>query len=130
MKKFNVLLMLVAMAISVSFVACGGDDDEESCDGEDIAEDLGCPTDINVIATFCSDGITNSYYTYGGENYDCTGIEASTCGDALDAIAIQVIEDHPECATKKAGSFETANIKLSQMAETLLADVRSKSLCN
>lgn len=127
MKSTKIMYFLLAMFLSIGFVACTEEDDE-SCDGEDIAEDLGCPTDVNVIATFCSDGVNNSYYTYNGVDYECEGVEASTCDSALVAIAIQVIEDNPDCLTKKAGNMERATVKLTTMAEVLLEEVRAKSL--
>jgi len=120
---------LFAMALAVMFTACDETTEPESCDGEDIAEDLGCPTDVSIIATFCSDGVNDSYYTYNGEDYMCKGVGASTCDSALLQIGIQVILDNPECSDKKSAELPS-NIKLSKMAEALLTEVRSKSLCN
>lgn len=118
------------MALAISFTSCGDTDPEESCDGEDIAEDLGCPVDVSIVATFCSDGETNSYYTYDGNNYDCTGVEASTCDDAIAAIGVQVLIDNPDCVTKKSADYDAGKAKLSALAQNLLNEVRLQSLCN
>jgi len=125
MKKKN-LFVLLAFAFGLTFVSCG-DVDTESCDSEDVSGDYSCPTDVNAVATFCSDGVNNSYYTYNGTKYECSGVEASTCDAALEKISAALIADG--CSTKKSGSVEIANYKLSAMAEDLISQVRSKSLC-
>lgn len=128
MKKSNFLYMLFAIFISVSLISCE-ELVSETCDSEDFGEDI-CPADVSVIATFCTDGVSNSYYTYGGDTYECTGVDASTCDDALLAIGIKIIEDNPTCSTKKSGELASVDYKLTQLAESLLSEVRAKSLCN
>ena len=113
------------MALAVSFTACD-EPVEESCDGEDLSEDLSCPTDVDAVATFCSDGINTSYYTYGGGKYECTGVEASTCDKAISDISTKLIEEG--CAGKKTASI--GQEKLSSLAERLLIQVKIESLCN
>lgn len=120
--KTKKILFPILMALAISFASCEEVIDE-ACNSEDLAEDFGCPADIDAVATFCSDGITNSYYTYGGNKYECTGVDASTCDAAINAIGIELIE--LGCSAKKSG-----NVKLSSMAEDLLQEVREKSLCN
>jgi len=116
------------MILAVLAVSCEKDEDPvESCDGEDVSGEYNCPIDVDVIATFCADGVTNSYYTYNGEDYACTGVDVSTCDGAIDAISDALIE--AGCATKKkSGSMESSKIKLTQLAENLLAEVRAESL--
>lgn len=125
-KKILFVSVAVAFAFSLTFVSCSVVD-SESCDSEDVSGDYSCPTNVSAYATFCSDGITNSYYTYNGTKYYCTGVEASTCDAALQQISAALIE--AGCSTKKSGSIQMANYKLSAMAEDLIAQVRSKSLC-
>ncbi len=124
-KKYLWMLMMV---LAVFAVSCEKDDDPiETCDGEDLADDFNCPTDIDAIATFCSDGENASYYTYAGTDYYCTGVEASTCDGAVTQVGLALIE--AGCGDKKkSGSLESGKIKLTQMAENLLAEVRSGSL--
>ena len=124
-KKYLWMLMMVLAAFVVS---CDKDEDPiEACEGEDLAEDFNCPVDVDAIATFCADGVSDSYYTYNGTDYYCTGVEASTCDGAITQVGIALIE--AGCGTKKkSGSMENGLIKLSQMAENLLAEVRSESL--
>lgn len=118
-------MILATVAIS----ACDDkEENEESCDSEDLTEDFGCPVDVDAIATFCSDGVNNSYYTYNGNDYQCTGVDVSTCDDALTEIGVALIE--AGCGTKKSGSIEAGKIKLTEMAEQLLAEVRAESLSN
>ncbi len=118
--------MMVLAAIAVS---CDKDEDTETCDSEDLAEDFSCPVDVDAIATFCTDGVSDSYYTYNGNDYMCTGVEASTCDNALIQLGVALIE--AGCGTKKnSESFDSGLIELSQMAENLLAEVRAESLYN
>lgn len=124
-KKYFLWIMMI---LAVSVISCDKDEDEESCDSENLSEDFGCPVNIDAIATFCSDGVSNSYYTYNGNDYECTGVEASTCEVALTQIGVALIE--VGCSSKKSGSVDAGLIKLSTMAENLLEEVRSKSLCN
>lgn len=126
MKTKNYLFIFL-MLIGALLVSCE-EEDAESCDSEDMSEDFNCPTDVSTIATFCSDGVNNSYYTYAGTDYQCTGVEASTCMGALDAIGIALLE--ADCTTaKKSGSVvAVVNVKLSVLAEDLLKEVRSKSI--
>lgn len=123
-KRYLFLIMMLIAALGIS---CNEDDDEETCDSEDLAEDFGCPVDIDAIATFCSDGVNNSYYTYSGNDYLCTGVDAETCDEALNQIGIALIE--AGCSSKKSGS-EAGFAKLTSMAESLLKEVRMESLCD
>lgn len=129
MKTKKYLLFMLMALVSVAFVSCTEDDPEETCDSDEITDAYNCPTDVEIYATFCADGETNSYYTYDGVDYPCTSIDASACSKALDDIGLQLLEDHPECFTKKSGDTELAYLKLSNLAEGVLAEVRSKSLC-
>lgn len=126
MKTTRYFFML-AFAVSFTFVSCETEN-TESCDAENLADDFNCPTNVDAVATFCSDGVNNSYYTFGGTDYQCTGVEASTCDAAVQAIGAKLIESG--CSGKKSGSIGDASIKLSVMAEKLLEEVRTKSLCN
>jgi len=119
---------LIAMVIGSILISCEGVEDLESCDGEDLADTFCEQLDIDLIATFCSDGVNNSYYTYNGVDYQCDGIEASSCESALSNITAQMQKDEPDCfAKKKSTDFESANKKISIMAENLLLEVRNKS---
>ncbi|MBU8893522.1 MAG: hypothetical protein KOO66_12140 [Bacteroidales bacterium] len=123
-KKYFWMLMMVFAVFAVS---CDKEEDAESCDSEDLAEDFNCPVDVDAIATFCADGVNDSYYTYNGTDYYCTGVEASTCDGAIAQVGIALIE--AGCGTKKkSAGMENGLIKLSQMAENLLAEVRTESL--
>ena len=124
-KKYLWMLMMVLAVVAVS---CDKDEDPtETCDSEDLAEDFNCPVDIDAIATFCADGVNKSYYTYAGTDYYCTGVESATCDGARDEVGYALIE--AGCGDKKkSGSIENGKIKLSQLAENLLAQVRSESL--
>lgn len=123
-KKYFLWIMMI---LAVAVISCEKDE-EESCDSENLSEDFGCPVDIDAIATFCSDGVNDSYYTYNGNDYQCTGVDAATCDDALTQIGIALIE--AGCSSKKSGSVDAGLIKLNSMAERLLEEVRSNSLCN
>ena len=120
--KILSLLFSVFVVLTISFSACEDTDSEESCNSEDFADDFGCPADVDAVATFCSDGVNNSYYTYGGEKYECSGVDASTCDSALTQIEEELISKG--CSSKKSGK-----IALTKMAEKLLLDVRENSLC-
>lgn len=122
--KVKKILFPVLVAAVVAFSACGGEDPVESCDGEDIGADL-CSNDFSAVATFCTDGENNSYYTYGGDDFMCTGVEASTCSAALDSIAVKIIESG--CETGKSAEI-MAKANLSKMAEKLLEEVRVQSI--
>lgn len=124
-KKYFLWIMMI---LAVAVISCDKDEDEESCDSENLSEDFGCPVDVDAVATFCSDGVSNSYYTYNGNDYQCTGVEPATCDEALIQIGVALIE--AGCSSKKSGSVDAGLIKLSSMAERLLEEVRSKSLCN
>lgn len=117
----------MATILAFGFVSCETEPGE-SCDGEDISGDLSCPANVDAVATFCTDGVNKSYYTYGGNDYYCTGSDASTCEDALAAIGTALIE--AGCSGKKSGSIEAAQLKLSALAENLLQEVRTQSLNN
>ena len=123
-------LFWIMMVFAILVVSCDKDDedDKESCDSEDFSEDFGCPVDVDAIATFCSDGTNNSYYIYNDTNYVCSGVEASTCDEAINQIGILLIEQG--CGTKKSGNIDAGLIELSAMAERLLIEVRTKSICN
>lgn len=123
--KFRRFLFPALMAVAVSFTACGDDEPEESCDGEDLGAEM-CSNDFDAIATFCSDGENKSYYSYGGENFYCEGTAASTCQKALDDIAVKMIEDG--CDISKKSSVITAQAKMTKMAEELLNQVRLNSI--
>lgn len=126
--KTQRLFFLIMMVLSIAIVSCDKDDDKETCDSEDLSEDFGCPTDVDAIATFCSDGVNDSYYTFNGNDYMCTGVDVSTCDDALNQIGAALIE--AGCGSKKSGSIEKGMIELSAMAERLLSEVRTESLCD
>ncbi len=121
--KAKRFLFPVLMAIAVAFTACEEAEPEESCDGEDLGEM--CSNDFAAMATFCSDGVNNSYYTYGGDAYECDGVEASTCDNALNDLAIQIIEDG--CETSKSAQV-TTHAKMTKMAEELLNQVKLESI--
>lgn len=123
-KKYLFWLMMV---LAVAVVGCEDDDDGESCDSEDLSADFNCPETVDAIATFCSDGVNDSYYTFNGNDYMCTGVDASTCDDALNQIGAALLE--VGCGSKKSG-YEAGMIKLSAMAENLLEEVRTGSVCN
>ncbi|MCB2196898.1 MAG: hypothetical protein KQH79_13640 [Bacteroidetes bacterium] len=122
-KNFFIWVMMI---LAVAVISCDKDEDEESCDSEDLAADFNCPVDVDAIATFCTDGVNNSYYTYAGTDYMCTGVDASTCDEALNEIGAALLE--AGCGAKKSGSVDAAKIKLSTMAENLLEEVRTKSI--
>lgn len=127
--KRIIYTVLFAVLISGLSFSCGGDDEpEESCDGNDLADEFCSQLDIDLIATFCSDGKSNSYYTYNGEKYTCTGVEASTCADALTAITAKMRTDQPDCFAKSTEENEAAaKIILSETAKNLLLNVRLNS---
>lgn len=122
--KVKRILFPVLMAAAVAFSSCGDDDPDESCDGEDIGAEM-CSNDFSAIATFCSDGENDSYYTYNGEDFMCTGVAASTCDDALSQIAVKIIESG--CETGKSAEI-AAKVQLTDMAEKLLEQVRKESI--
>ena len=66
------------MILAVAIVSCDKQDSKESCDSEDVTGDFSCPVNVNAVATFCSDGVNNAYYTFNGVDYECTGVGAST----------------------------------------------------
>lgn len=121
-------LFLIMMVISALVVSCADEKDPDSCDSEDLSADFGCPVNVDAIATFCSDGVSNSYYTYNGTDYQCTGVEAATCDAALDQIGAALIE--AGCGAKKSGKIDAGLIELSAMAERLLDEVRCQSICD
>jgi len=128
MKKITYIALL-AILFSGLIISCGEKDPEESCDGNDLADDFCSQLDIDLIATFCSDGESNSYYTYNGVNYTCEGVEASTCTKALADITAQMRTDQPDCFAKSTEeNYAAANTKLSKTAEKLLIDVRLNSM--
>jgi len=116
------------MVLAAFVVACDKDDDPvEACESDDFAEDFNCPVDVDAIATFCADGVNTSYYTYADTDYYCTGVDVSTCDGAINEVGLALVE--AGCGDKKkSGSIESGKIKLTQMAENLLAEVRSGSL--
>lgn len=121
--------MLAMMIFAVAFVSCEKDEDDETCDSENLSEDFNCPIDVDAIATFCSDGVSNSYYTFAGNDYQCTGVDAATCDEALNQIGVALLE--AGCGSKKkSGAYDAGMIKLSAMAENLLEEVRTNSVCN
>ena len=126
MKRITYIALFAVLFASL-LLSCTKDEAEESCDGEDYCEQL---PDIDLIATFCSDGEANSYYTYDGEAYACEGVEASTCATALDGIATQMRADQPDCFAKKSNieSVKALKTRLSNNAEKLLMEVRLNSI--
>lgn len=125
MKTRNYLFVALMGLLSLSLLsACGDKESKESCKGEDLGEDFGCPVNVNAVATFCSDGVNNSYYTYDGEKYSCAGVESNTCDAALAAIGVKLTEKG--CATKQLDIER----ELTKLAENLLLEVKSQSLCN
>ena len=121
--------MLAMMIFGVAFVSCEKDEDDETCDSENLSEDFICPVDVDAIATFCSDGVSNSYYTFAGNDYQCTGVAAATCDEALNQIGVALLE--AGCGSKKkSGAYDAGMIKLSAMAESLIDEVRTSSVCN
>lgn len=125
--KAKKYVYLMATILAFGFVSCETEPGE-SCDGEDLSADFSCPASVDAVATFCSDGVNNSYYTYAGNDYYCTGVDANTCQDALNSIGTALIE--AGCSSKKSGSIEAAQLKLSALAENLLQEVRTQSLSN
>ena len=123
--KAKKYVYLMAMILAFGFVSCETDPGE-SCDGEDLQEDFKC--DFEVIATFCSDGVNNSYYTYNGNDYYCTGVDANTCDEALASIGTALAE--AGCGSSKSGSIDAGKLKLTELAENLLEEVRTQSLSN
>ena len=115
------------MVLAVAFVSCEKDEDKETCDSQDLADDFNCPVSVDAIATFCSDGVNNSYYTYAGTDYMCTGVDATTCDNALSQIEDALIE--VGCGTKKNGVEGGIKVELTAMAENLLEEVRTQSVC-
>ena len=128
MKK-TTYITLFAVLITSLVLSCTEADPEESCDGNDLADDFCEQLDIDLIVTFCSDGESNSYYTYNGETYTCEGIDQSTCDTALKNISDQMRLDQPDCFVKSTPeNFKAAKTKLSNTAEKLLMDVRLNSI--
>ncbi len=128
MKKLR-FLFLIIMALSVALVSCEDDDDKETCDSEDLGDDFNCPVNVDAIATFCSDGENASYYTFNGNDYMCTGVDVSTCDNALNQIGAALIE--AGCGSKKKSvDIEDVKVELTALAERLLAEVRTESLYN
>ncbi|MFO7843920.1 MAG: hypothetical protein R6V16_08930 [Bacteroidales bacterium] len=125
--KTKRFLTWIMMFFAVAIIACDKEEDAETCDSEDLTEDFSCPVDVNAIASFCSDGVNNSYYTFNGVDYQCDGVSASTCDDALNDIGVALLEEG--CSAKKSGSMSSLKIKLSAMAENLLEEVRTQSVC-
>ncbi|NJO89652.1 MAG: hypothetical protein HC831_12430 [Chloroflexia bacterium] len=77
MKRINYTIVFVAL-ISGLLLSCKDKEPEESCNQTDIGE-LCTQLDIEILATFCSDGESNSYYTYNDKKYVCDGVDANTC---------------------------------------------------
>ncbi len=118
--KTSKYFLMAFMALAMAFTACE-ETTEETCDSENFKDDFNCSAD--AVATFCSDGTNNSYYTYNGEKYECSGVDASTCEDAIAALGADLIADG--CSGKKSA---TMDVKLSNLAQTLLSEVRTHSL--
>jgi hypothetical protein len=125
--KRIIYTVVFAVFISGLLFTCGDPEPEDTCNAEDYCDKR---DDIVLNATFCSDGESNSYYTYGGEKYTCTGVDASTCDDARAAILAKMQDEEPTCFGKKNGEVDLTAIKtkLSKTAEKLLRDVRLKSM--
>lgn len=121
--------IVFAVFISGLLFTCGDPETKESCDANDLADDFCSQLNIDLVATFCSDGVSNSYYTYDGKTYTCTGVDASTCTKALADITAQMKIDQPNCFVKSTPEKLTAvKTKLSKTAEKLLRDVRLNSM--
>ncbi len=126
--KRIIYTVVFAVFISGALFTCGDPEPEESCNAEDYCEKR---DDIQVFATFCSDGESNSYYTYNGNKYMCDGVDVSTCTKALADISAQMAKDEPTCFTAKKSSTESVKAlktKLSENAEKLLRNVRLNSM--
>lgn len=121
-------LFWIMMILAVMVVSCSEEEDGESCDSEDVSEDFNCPADVDAIVAFCSDGVNNSYYVFNGTNYTCTGVDVSTCDEALNQIGVVLLD--VGCSSKKSGKIEAGLINLTIMAENLLEEVRTNSVCN
>ena len=131
MKKQKYLFLLI-MAVAFSFASCDKDEDEkkETCDKEDLAADFGCPTNIDAVATFCTDGENKSYYSFRGKKYYCTGVDANTCEDARGKIGTILSTDGCSSKIKNPTGIANGEAKLSEMAERLLDKVRENAICN
>jgi len=128
MKKIS-YIGLFALLFATVLLSCKEPEPEESCDGNDLADDYCDQLDIDLVATFCSDGTNNSYYTYKGVKYECEGTESSTCDTALALITTQMKLDQPDCFAKKSrNDYETVKTKINERAEKLLMEVRLKNL--
>lgn len=123
MKKY---FFLILTAFAFTFSSCDKKV-EESCDGENMKDDFNC--NFDVMVTFCSDGENKSYYTYDGNKYECTGSAASTCDAALQQLSAAFIAKGCD-GLSKSGKVDLVNIRLTEMAEKLLMEVRSESLNN
>jgi hypothetical protein len=127
--KRLIYTVVFAVFISGLLFTCGDPEPEESCDANDLADDFCSQLDIDLVATFCSDGESNSYYTYNGDKYTCDGVAASTCTDALAAITAKMRTDEPTCFAKSTPeNYTAAKTKLSKTAEKLLRNVRLNSM--
>ena len=126
MKRITYIALFAVLFASL-LLSCTETEPEESCDAEDYCEQL---PDIDLIATFCSDGESNSYYTYNGVDYTCDGVESSTCATALSDISAQMMADQPDCFAKKGNKegVKALKTRLSNNAEKLLMDVRLNSI--
>jgi hypothetical protein len=125
--KTKMFLFQAIWVLAFVMVSCSPED-LDSCDSVDLGDDLSCPSSVDAVATLCVDGVTNAYYTYKGSKYECTGKESSTCDGALSKISVKLIE--AGCSSKKTAGLNSTNPKISAMAEKLLFEVKSKSLCN
>lgn len=127
--KGIIYIAVFAIFSASLLLSCTEPEPAESCDGNDLADDFCSELNIDLIATFCSDGVSNSYYTYNGETFECEGIEASTCDTAIANMTAKMKLNEPNCFAKSSTeSLKAAKTKLSNTAEKLLNDVRLNSL--
>ncbi len=128
--KRIIYTVVFAVLVSGLLFTCGDPESKESCDANDLADQYCSQLDIDLIATFCSDGENNSYYTYDGDKYPCDGVESSTCTAARTAMIAKMKENEPTCITKKSSkeNYTAAKTKLSKTAEKLLRNVRLNSM--
>lgn len=126
--KLKKYLFVSLVACSAIFSSCGEKTPEESCKKNDLGKEFCKATKMEAVATFCSDGVNKSYYTYNGEKFECTGVDASTCSAALATISAKILETEG-CVTKSNEGIGL-DVVLTKLAQEVLLEVKSESLCN
>lgn len=126
--KLKKYLFVSFVACSALLSSCDKTPEAPSCKGEDLGKQFCQATKIEAVADFCSDGVNKSYYTYNGKKYECTGVEASTCSAAQEAIATEIMKIDG-CVTKSNEGIDL-EVVLSKLAQEVLLEVKSESLCN